>query len=93
MGMTGRIAAVMIGGLLLSQTAALADEAKSQADKSAAVPKPSTCLTGTGSRIPVKGDRCSEIGHSYTSDDMNRTGATTVAGALRLLDPAITIHR
>ncbi len=93
MAMTGRVAAVLIGGLLLSQTAVMADEAKSKADNAVVDHRPSACLTGTGSRIAAKGDRCTAIGRSYTSDDVERTGAMTVAGALRLLDPAITIHR
>jgi len=93
MAIAARITAVMIGGMLLSQAAVMADEAKPISDKPVLAKDPSTCLTGTGSRIAVKGDRCTAIGRSYTSDDVERTGAMTVAGALRLLDPAITIHR
>jgi hypothetical protein len=29
---------------------------------------------------------------SYTSEDLNRTGKTSVAGALPLLDPSITVR-
>ena len=94
-----RLTAVMIGGLLIGQTAAVADEAqpKPQSSAAAATPStpstPSTCLTATGTRIAVKDRTCTSVGHSYTQDDMQRTGATTAAGALQLLDPAITIHR
>jgi hypothetical protein len=49
------------------------------------------CLSHTGSRIP--GENCSEIGRSYSSEDINRTGSTTAGDALRLLDPSITVHR
>jgi hypothetical protein len=51
------------------------------------------CLTQTGGRIAVTGTHCSAYGRSYTSDDISRTGATTAGEALRLLDPAITVHR
>jgi hypothetical protein len=51
-----------------------------------------TCLTSTGSRIPVTGKNCSAIGRSYSQDDLARTGASTVAGGLRVLDPSLTIQ-
>jgi len=50
------------------------------------------CLKDTGSRIPSDGASCSAFGRSYSSDDINRTGSTTASGALRLLDPSITVH-
>jgi hypothetical protein len=31
-------------------------------------------------------------GRSYSHDDLERTGATTAGGALRLLDPSVTVH-
>jgi hypothetical protein len=49
------------------------------------------CLSQTGTRIPT--ENCSEIGRSYSSEDINRTGSTTAGDALRLLDPSITVHR
>jgi hypothetical protein len=52
----------------------------------------SSCLRETGSRIPGSSARCSAVGHSYSSDDIDRTGSITTAGALRLLDPSITTH-
>lgn len=50
------------------------------------------CLTQTGSRIKGDGQHCSGFGHSYSSTDIDRTGATTADDALRLLDPSITTH-
>jgi len=57
------------------------------------------CLRHTGTRIvsraEARADRkprgCSSgaIGRAYTRDDLNRTGETTVADALRKLDPSI----
>jgi hypothetical protein len=39
---------------------------------------------------PIK---CVPAERSYSKSDIYRTGSTTVADALRLLDPAITIHQ
>jgi len=85
------IAAAIAAGLIFAGSAALADDAKAKPEKpTAAAAKPS-CLTQTRSRISAKG-KCRATGRSYTSDDMMRTGATTVGDALRLLDPSITVH-
>lgn len=46
------------------------------------------CLP-TGSRIP---GACTGPGHSYSQTDIANTGETTVAGALRLLDPTLTVN-
>lgn len=51
------------------------------------------CLQHTGTRIQpskTKQGRCAlGPGRVYTSDDINRTGETSVADALRKLDPSI----
>jgi hypothetical protein len=52
----------------------------------------SSCPRETGSRIPGSSAGCSAVGHAYSSDDIDRTGSMTAAGALRLLDPSITVH-
>lgn len=47
------------------------------------------CLT-TGSRIPLKEGQCVNLaGRVYSKDDLERSGAATVADALRRLDPAV----
>jgi hypothetical protein len=56
-----------------------------------AVVKNSSCPTETGSRLAGSAAECPP-GHSYSSDDIQRTGATTVGGSLRLLDPSLTVH-
>lgn len=61
--------------------------------KASALAKNPACLTRTGSRIGGNDANCSAFGRSYSSDDIHRTGATTVDEALRLMDPSITIHR
>lgn len=51
------------------------------------------CPRETGSRIATgtKDDRkrCNTFGRVYTSDDLQRTGASNVGDALRTLDPSI----
>jgi hypothetical protein len=51
-----------------------------------------TCLKDTGSRIPADASACSATGRSYSSEDISRTGSTTAAGALQLLDPSVTVR-
>jgi hypothetical protein len=74
-------AAVILGGCATSATHPIA---------STAAPNPN-CLTSTGSRIPVTGTDCAATGRVYSNQDLQRTGATSVAGALPLLDPALTV--
>jgi hypothetical protein len=66
------------------------------ADDSKPAPKPApskfTCLHDTGSRLKLRPDDCSGIGRSYSKENIDRTGALTAGGALRLLDPSVTIH-
>jgi hypothetical protein len=51
------------------------------------------CLTGTAGRIPTTSPSCAGIGRSYSSEDINRNGATSIGQAMRQLDPAITVHQ
>lgn len=51
------------------------------------------CLTSTVSRIPVTSPDCAPVGRSYSSEDIERTGASSPGEALRLLDPSITVHQ
>ena len=50
-----------------------------------------TCVTQSASRIPRDPGNCDGFGRSYSRADIDRTGSTTAGGALRLLDPALTI--
>jgi hypothetical protein len=85
-----RIGAVLAGVVLLSGSAALADEAKPKVAASHAGAKNSTCSPPTGSRIAVKSSHCSPFGRSYSNADIKLTGATSPADALRLMDSSIT---
>jgi hypothetical protein len=58
----------------------------------AAVAQNPACLTQTGSRIADNKTNCSAVGRSYSSEDIDRTGATTAGEALQLMDPSITVH-
>jgi len=63
--------------------------------KTAGAPeRPSACLTSTGSHIPAGADtqHCTAWGRSYSRTDIDQTGKTTAGGALRDLDPALTIN-
>jgi hypothetical protein len=57
----------------------------------AAVKDPN-CLTETGSRISGT-SKCRGFGRSYTNEEIERTGVTSAADALALLDPSVTVHR
>jgi hypothetical protein len=52
---------------------------------------PAGCVASTATMLPTKPTSCTGPGNTYSFDDLQRTGATTVPGALRLLDPAVTI--
>jgi hypothetical protein len=86
-----RIVVAAAVGLILASSAAIGDDATPQPGKHSAVAKNPSCLTDTGSRLGGKGT-CRGTGRSYTSDDLKRTGKTTVGGALPLLDPSITVR-
>jgi hypothetical protein len=77
------IAAVALGGCATSATKPMAS--------TGANPKNPNCLTSTGSRIPATGTDCMATGRAYSNEDLQRTGATSVAGALPLMDPALTV--
>jgi hypothetical protein len=71
-----------------SQTRLASTQAPPAADK-----EPSrTCLTTTGSLIPPKPGHCvNAFGNVYTQDDLQHTGRTTAADALRNLSPIVTL--
>lgn len=54
-----------------------------------------SCITQTGSRLNAKDKHgCNGLpGRSYTKEDIELTGATTLAEALRRLDPSVQIGR
>jgi len=69
-----------------ARTAEIADGDKAQAEDR-------LCPRDTGSRIATRAKedrkRCNTFGRVYTSEDLQRTGASNVGDALRTLDPSI----
>lgn len=80
-------------GILVSQNIAAAEHADAKKQNPPNKAEATRCVTSTGSRIPTNLGACSARGRSFSADDIQMTGATTVAQALRLLDPSVTIGR
>jgi hypothetical protein len=52
-----------------------------------------SCLQSTGSMIPAKHGGCLTVpGRSYSRQDIQNTGETTMGPALQKLDPSVTIQ-
>ncbi|HSY09048.1 MAG TPA: hypothetical protein VK820_11005 [Steroidobacteraceae bacterium] len=86
------IAACVLGSMLWGAHIASADDPK-PASKPAHSTAPSTCMHSTGTRIKLPPGECSaSAGRSYSSQEIDQTGKTTVGGALRLMDPSMFIH-
>jgi hypothetical protein len=80
------------GSILGAVGIAAADDSKPAAD-AARAPASVTCMHDTGTRLKLRPNECSSSpGRSYTRTDIDRTGQITASGALRLLDPSVTIH-
>ena len=84
---------VILGAFTLSPAATRADPDQHNAPTVAAVPSPPSCLRVTGSRIPQKATECAGFGRSYSEQDLNQTGLTSVGDALGHLDPSITVRK
>jgi len=87
-----RIAVVVVAAAALFGCATT-ENAKPQPAASAATAADPNCLTATGSRIAPGTSKCRGFGRAYSSEDIDRTGQTSAADALALLDPSITVHR
>jgi hypothetical protein len=87
-----RVTSAIAIALILAACAATTADVKPKAAAPGALAQNPACLSQTGSRIAGNDGKCSAIGRSYSSDDINRTGSTTAGEALQLLDPSITIH-
>jgi len=85
-----RMSAIASVILLAACTATTAD-VKPQSKTLADAQNPA-CLSESGSRVPST-NGCPAFGHSYSNQDLERTGSSTVGGALRLLDPTMTVHQ
>ena len=86
-----RIAGALIAGLIVAGCATTKD-----AGSQAVLPRSAdnaACVSQTATRIPASNENCSRAGRTYTSEDIERTGQTSTADALQLMDPSITVHR
>lgn len=77
--------------MLLAACATTPRTPPTAATQSAKQMPPPGCVASTGTTQPTKSTSCMGPGNTYSSDDLQRTGATTVSGALRRLDPDVTI--
>jgi hypothetical protein len=88
-----RIALGIVAGATLLGCATTADNAKPKPAATAATANDPTCLTETGSRVASGTSKCRGYGRAYSSGDIDRTGQTSAADALALMDPSVTVHR
>lgn len=51
------------------------------------------CGLQSASRLPANGANCQVAGRSYSGEDVDRTGKTSAAEALAILDPSISVGR
>ena len=86
-----RLSGAAAVSLLFIGSIAMSAEAPPQAPKPAA--RAYLCAPQPDSRLPASERKCPEFGHSWSSQDIQRTGATTVGDAQRLLDPTLTVHQ
>jgi hypothetical protein len=86
--MKSSILAVWALGAVLCTALAVADDSKPASKPVKTALPDRMCPRDTGSRIPTAPNECSGVGvgHSYTREEMDRTGAVTIGGALRHLD-------
>jgi hypothetical protein len=75
----------------LGACASTAPTASTAPANTAAASIPPGCVHDTGGRLAAASG-CTAFGHSYSHEDIARTGQTTVSSALALIDPTISIH-
>ena len=79
-------------GLALALAACASTPPPKPAQTAAAAKVPVGCVPETASRIPPSAQTCAGFGHTWTQDDISRTGQPDAGGALKLLDPSLTIQ-
>jgi hypothetical protein len=83
---------ILIGAGLALCVAACATNPSTSGPAAAAKQPPGWCVSSTGTRIPMSQSECTALGHTWTQDQIQTTGATDAAQALRQLDPSLTIR-
>lgn len=80
-----------IGACLLLLSACASAPLKPAQTAAANAKPPAGCVGQSATLLPVKDQTtCAGFGSTYTKDDLDRTGYTTLGPALRMLDPAIS---
>jgi hypothetical protein len=92
MNVTIKATGTILAALVLFGCAATPPNPNSKPATTAAA-KDSSCITQTGSKISSGKPNCMTFGRSYSSEDIDRTGATSAGSALAILDPSLTVHR
>ena len=86
---------LLIGACLVLPLAACTTPSATREPRTSAFLAPARtpgCVPDTATRIPMTQGDCAGFGRIYTQEDLLRTGAADTAQALRLLDPALTVH-
>lgn len=94
LSLTLAAASALASSLCAQQVPAPSASARPPAAASGPIkPGDRNCLRSTGSLIPAHKGGCLPVtGHSYSREEILRTGAPDNAGALRQLDPSIQVH-
>jgi hypothetical protein len=86
---------LVASAVLLLAACGTAPAKRAETSASTAVPQRCFGTTTSASRIPPRPNECATAAspvRSWSSEEIDRTGATDAANALRLLDPSVTVH-
>jgi hypothetical protein len=84
---------LLIATLVSASLGGCASTSSNTSTASAKNAVPPNCIRDTGTRLPAKPPGCQNFpGRSYSQNDIDRTGQTDTAEALRMLDPSVTVH-
>jgi hypothetical protein len=86
-----QIASGVLAAVALSACASTPPATGTRAATAHNAPAVSCVATPTGQLAPPRD--CAGWGHTWTQQDIDRSGAATTSDALRLLDPTITVHQ
>lgn len=84
---------LLVCAAVSASTIACSGAPQPRPDSHAAATAARPCGIASASRIPESPDACSASpGRTYSQQDVERTGQTDVADALRMLDPSVSVH-
>lgn len=83
----------VIGACLVLLSACATTPSNPDKTTTASAKPPAGCVGQTATLIPLKDPTsCAGFGSTYTRQDIDRTGQTSLDRALQMLDPSITRH-